>query len=173
MEKYVKTLSKGSILGVDLLKIFVMLGTQRHSFRRLLLYIEKTKVDAEITVQAGFTKYKSKKMCIFDFVNAEELNKYIKEADIIITHGGTGSIITSLKMKKKVIACARLKKYHEHIDNHQTELVSLFAEEGYVLELNENSNLDFIIERIKTFTPKVYISNTNNFIKQLIVNIEN
>lgn len=147
--------------------ILVTLGTQKQEFKRLLDKIEKSNIKDEIIVQAGHTKYQSKKMQIFDFINYQEMNKLIDKADLIITHGGTGSILMPLKKEKKVIACARLKKYQEHVDDHQEQIVSVFSQEGYIKELKEEDNLDDIIKNIKNFKPKKYQSNTDNFIKNI------
>ena len=147
--------------------ILVTLGTQHQEFTRLLDYIEKSKIKDEIIVQAGYTKYKSKKMKMFDFIDYDKMTEYVKNADLIITHGGTGSITGPLKEGKKVIACARLSKYGEHVDNHQTEIVDVFADEKYILKLDENIKLDDLIKKAKSFEPKKFKSNTSNFIKKL------
>ena len=147
--------------------ILVTLGTQKEQFVRLLDYIENSKIDDRIIVQAGHTKYNSKKMEIFDFIPYEKMNEYIDDADVIITHAGTGSVLMPLKKNKKVIVCAREMKYEEHVDNHQQELVEVFAGEGYVLELNENIKLDDLMKEIKKFKPKKYVSNTEVFINNL------
>lgn len=147
--------------------ILVTLGTQKEQFTRLLDYIENSNIKDKIIVQAGHTKYKSNKMEIFDFIPYDKMDKYIDEADIIITHSGTGSVLTPLKKGKKVIVCARLSKYEEHVDDHQVELLEVFKEEGYVLELSENNNLDEVYQEVKKFKPKKYVSNTENFIKNL------
>lgn len=148
--------------------ILVTLGTQTQKFERLLKAIENSRLDDEIIVQAGGSAdFQSKKMKIMKFINYEEMNELIEKADFIITHGGTGSIIMPLQKNKKVIACARLEKYREHINDHQKELVSIFAEEGYILELREADKLDEVLKKLKTWEPKKYISNTENFIKNL------
>lgn len=148
--------------------ILVTLGTQTQKFERLLEAIENSNLNDEIIVQAGGSSdFQSKKMQIMKFINYEEMNKLIEKADYIITHGGTGSIIMPLQKNKKVIACARLEKYGEHINNHQQELVSIFDEEGYILELHENEKLDYVVKKLKNWQPKKYISNTENFIKNL------
>lgn len=147
--------------------IFVMLGTQKEPFTRLLDYIENSKIQQEVIAQVGYTKYNSKKINTVSFFSTEEIEKYIKRADIIITHGGTGSILTALKHNKKVIACARLKKYGEHVDDHQKELVGTFCKEGYILEIDEKKSLDNILVKLSNFHPKEYVSNTNSFIDQL------
>ncbi|MDD4375927.1 MAG: glycosyltransferase [Clostridia bacterium] len=147
--------------------ILVTLGTQKQQFTRLLNYIEDANIEDEIIVQSGHTKYSSNKMKIFDFIDYDKMKDYVDKADIIITHGGTGSIIGPLKQGKKVIACARDKKYGEHVDNHQYELVNIFYDEGYILKVDEEIKLKDVIKNISRFIPKPYISNTKKFIEKL------
>lgn len=152
--------------------ILVTLGTQKQSFNRLLDMIEKSNINDKIIVQAGYTKYKSKKMKILDFVDYQEMDKLIKQADLIITHGGTGSIVTAIKQGKKVIACPRLKKYGEHVDDHQKQIVDIFSEVGYILKLDENDDLDELVQKIQTKKMIPFKSNTTNFINNLKKEIE-
>ncbi len=148
--------------------ILVTLGTQDQKFYRLLDAIENSKIKDEIIVQAGGScNYQAKKMKIFKFISYEEMNDLINKCEFIITHGGTGSIIMPLQKNKKVIACARLEKYKEHINNHQTEIVSIFADLGYLLEYKDGDNLDDIIKKIKKFKPQKYKSNQEYFLKKI------
>lgn len=147
--------------------ILVTLGTQKQPFTRLLDTIEKSNIKEEIIVQAGHTKYTSKKMKIFDFIDYQEMDKLIKQADIIITHGGTGSIVTPLKKEKKVIAMARLKKYKEHVDDHQEQIINVFSEVGYIEKIDEFSDLDETIKKIKNKKMVKFVSNTDKFITEL------
>lgn len=153
--------------------ILVTLGTQKQPFTRLLDIIENSKIKDEIIVQSGHTKYDSKKMQIFDFIDYEEMNKLVDKADLIITHGGTGSIVGPLKKNKKVIASPRLKKYGEHVDDHQTQIVEMFSDVGYILKLDENDNIDELVKKIKHKKMVEFISNTDNFIKNLKEEIDN
>ena len=147
--------------------ILVTLGTQKEAFTRLFDSIENSKINDKIIVQAGYNKYNSKKMELFDFIPYDEMQKLIDEADLIITHGGTGSIIMPLKKGKKIIAMPRLSKYLEHVDDHQTQIVDVFQEEGYILVCNDGDDLDDIYEKSKEFKPKKYVSNTDNFINEI------
>lgn len=147
--------------------ILVTLGTQKQQFTRLLDYIENSNIKDEIIVQAGHTKYDSKKMKVFDFIDYDNMNEYVKRADIVITHGGTGSITGPLKEGKVVIACPRKKKYGEHVDDHQEQLVDVFYETGMILKLDENIKLDDVLKKAKAFKPNKFKSNTDNFIKKL------
>jgi len=63
--------------------ILVTLGTQNQQFKRLLDYIEKANIKGEIIVQSGNTKYKSKKMKIFKFIDYDEMYRYIQKCDLV------------------------------------------------------------------------------------------
>ena len=157
--------------------IFVTLGTQDKSFKRLLEMIdkeiEKGNIKEKVIVQAGFTKYDTKNMELFDLLDKDDFDKYIKNCDLLITHGGVGSILTGLKNNKKVIACPRLAKYKEHMNNHQIQIIERFADSGYILPLFENDDLGKVIKKSKTFKPNKYKRNTTNMIKLITNFIDN
>ena len=157
--------------------ILVTLGTQDKKFTRLLdlvqKEIDKKNIVDEVIVQAGYTKYKSNDMKIFELISSDEFDKYIEKADIIITHGGVGSIVGAIKKGKKVIAVPRLKKYKEHTNDHQIQICTKFMELGYIKMLNENDDLGEKIKEMKKFKPKKYISNTKNIINTLEKYIDN
>ena len=151
--------------------ILVTLGTQDKSFERLLKLIDKAIDDKiikeKVIVQAGFTKYKSKNMEIFDTVSSDELDKLIKKADLIITHGGVGSILSALKYNKKVIATPRLSKYNEHTNDHQKQIVKEFADRNYILPLLDFNDFNKVYLKSKTFNRIKYESNNENFTKMI------
>ena len=148
--------------------ILVLLGTQNNSFHRLLEEIQKNKdngnIREEVIVQKGYTKFESKDMQMFDFISPDEMEQLIKKANIIITHGGVGSIITAITNNKKVIAVPRLQKYKEHVNDHQFNIVDSFNEMGYIIGIKEVEELEKALKRIKDFEPKKYVQNTGNII---------
>lgn len=149
--------------------ILVTLGTQDKEFTRLLKAIDREIKNGVITdkvvVQAGCTKYESENMEMFDLIPANEFDEYIKKADLIITHGGAGSILTGVKNNKKIIAAARLAKYKEHTNDHQRQIIKEFSEQGYILELKDFNKLGKLIQKSKSFKPKKFTSNTKNMMK--------
>lgn len=171
MEINVKTVSKSTLWGVDFLVIFVSLGTQDRSFKRLLEAIEHQidlgNIKDRVVVQSGVTSFESKHMEIFDLVSMEEYGRLIEECDILICHGGVGTIIDGLKKHKKIIAAARLKEYNEHQNNHQKQIIHEFVKNGLILELDHFEQLGEKLEELKTFKPNEYESNTLHFIEDL------
>lgn len=149
--------------------ILVLLGTQNNSFHRLLEKIEdciqKGVIQEEVIVQAGGTKFTSSKMKIFDLIAKKELEELIQKANLVITHGGVGSIILCLEMGKKVIAVARQKQYEEHVNDHQIQIIDNFNSEGYIKGISEVEELERALKEIENFTPKVFTSNTPKVLK--------
>lgn len=177
MGKHVRIISQSHIWGVDILMIFVTLGTQDKPFKRLLKAIDaeisKGNIKEKVIVQAGTTNYHSDYMEIFDLVEKDKFDDYIKTCDILITHGGVGSILTGIKHKKVVIACPRLSKYKEHLNNHQLQIVEKFSHDGYILAYNEKDDLGNVLKEARKFKPKEYISNNKNIIELIANFIEN
>lgn len=149
--------------------ILVLLGTQNNSFHRLLEEIQKNikngNIKEKIVVQKGYTKFESQDMEIYDQLPSDELKKLIDKANIVITHGGVGSIITSIEKGKKVIAAPRLKKYKEHVNDHQLDIINSFSEMGYIIGIHEVEELGEALKRVEKFEPKKYVQNTGNIIK--------
>lgn len=158
--------------------ILVTLGTQDKKFYRLLDIVQNAikqgVIKDKVIVQAGYSSdYKSDDMKIIDLIPIDEFDELVKKCDILITHGGVGSIITGLKHHKKIIAVPRLKKYKEHTNDHQVQIVDAFAKDGYILKLDENGNICDLLNKIKKFNPKVYKSNNKQFLKLISNEINN
>lgn len=153
--------------------IFVTLGTQDKEFPRLLEAIQKQidlgnlKKGEEIIVQAGSTKYESKDMKILEYIDVKEFDVYIEKADFIICHAGVGTILTALRKNKKIIAAARLKKYGEHVNDHQLQILENFKEANYLIALEDFDKLDECLKKVKKFKPAELKSNKKYFIEQL------
>ena len=157
--------------------IFVTLGTNDESFERLLKAIdkeiEKGTIKDKVIVQAGCTKYESKNMEMLDLIPREEFDRLISECDLLITHGGVGSILTGVNNGKKVIAVPRLAKYKEHGNDHQLQIVENFGERKYIIAVKDLNKLGKAIEKAKTFKPKKFVSNTHNIISLIEDYIDN
>lgn len=153
--------------------IFVILGTQDKQFPRLLHAIQKQidngniSKEEKIIVQSGSTQYKSDNMEIKDYIGIRKFEKLVDEADLIICHAGVGTILTALKKNKKIIAAARLKKYGEHVNDHQLQILDNFNKSGYVLALDDFDKLDILLKQAKNFKPAQFKSNKKFFLKQL------
>ena len=147
--------------------IFVTLGSQKFQFDRLLQAVDKLKTDEEIFAQIGYSNYEPQNYEYKKFLDRDEFENVMDKADIVITHGGTGAIIGAVKKGKKVIAVPRLKKYGEHVDDHQLQLVGQFKELNLIYACDEGMELEKALKIVKINDYKTYESNTQTIIKSL------
>lgn len=136
--------------------IYITLGTQGADFSRCLKMVEdlikERGISDEIIAQVGGTVYRPNGVKCFEFVSETDYQNFIQKADVVITHAGSGALFSSIKKGKKIIAVARLSKYGEMINDHQTELVSKLTEGGYILDGTE-SIID-AWDQLRDFTPR-------------------
>lgn len=151
--------------------IFVCLGSQKFQFNRLLeqldIYKESNQLTEPVFVQKGYSDYSPKYLETVDFLNSEEFKNQIDKSELIITHGGTGAIINSIKKRKKVIAIPRLSKYGEHVDDHQIEIVKQFDEMELICPCYDVGELINKIEIAKNTTFNTYQSNTDAILNDI------
>jgi len=149
--------------------ILVLLGTHELPMTRLIdqvkQAIESGVITERVVVQAGHTEFeKHDNMDVYKFISFEKMQALYEEANLIITHGGTGSIISGLKIGKKVIAMPRLSKYNEHNDDHQKEIVEAFSTNGHILKCYEEDQLSEVIKLSEEFIPKPFKSKRDQMI---------
>lgn len=80
----------------------------------------------------------------------EEMKAYLRKADFVVCHGGTGSLITALQAGCKVIAVPRRRELGEHYDDHQSEITENLRKRG-LIEVADNSD-EFLaaVDRLRT-----------------------
>lgn len=136
--------------------IYITLGTQGADFSRCLKMVEQLiedeKIEDTVIAQVGSTVYRPKNIKCFDYVTEIDYQKYIAEADVIVTHAGSGALFSCIKKGKKAIAVARLAKYGEMVNDHQTEIVRKLADEGYILD--GTYDLKAAWKNVSTFEPR-------------------
>jgi UDP-N-acetylglucosamine transferase subunit ALG13 len=117
--------------------IFVTVGSRNYPFNRLFKKIDELYEEGILTdtmyAQIGTSTYQPKYYEYRDFISQEEFTEKIESADIVVSHGASGSIMKALNAGKKVIAVTRLEKYGEHINDHQIQNNEAFGSNGYVL----------------------------------------
>ena len=157
--------------------ILILLGTFKKNFARPLRAIEKAfiagKINEQVIVQAGHTAFQSEVLTIRTFIELDELETLYKSASLIITHSGVGSILKGLRLNKCIIAIARLKKFDEHVDDHQLDILQKFSEKKYLIAWNEGDDFSHVLEKARTFKSEPFIFNQGQLVQFLDHYIEN
>ena len=137
--------------------IFLTVGTQDKQFLRLLKIVDnairKGVVKDEVIAQTGHTNFKSSNIKTYKFMSEKKMNECIKNADLIVSHGGVGILTTALIEKKKVFAIARTSEYKEHINDHQLQIVDKFYKLGYIKKIVDYDDFVREYENLHKFKP--------------------
>lgn len=130
--------------------IFVCIGSRDYQFNRLIKKMDELVrdkiVSEKVIMQIGESEYIPRYCEYYRFIDRDKFKEYQKEADLIISHGGTGALVGALKMGKQVIAVPRLAKYGEHIDDHQMQVSGVLADGGYLRMVTDIEELGQTIE---------------------------
>lgn len=147
------------------------LGSQKFQFNRVLKELDRLidigEISENVFAQIGYSDYSPKYYKYKEFLNSDDFYSAMQESNIVITHGGTGAIINSVKMGKKVVAIPRLKIYNEHVDNHQIEIVKKFEDLGFIKGCYDSAEILDSIDYVKTHDFKSYVSNTETIIDDI------
>ena len=83
--------------------IFASLGTMDMAFIRMAKAIDEwaATTQEEVIVQTGYTHFNYRHAKAFDFCTKDEMQQYIKSADILILQGGWGEISEAMEQKKR------------------------------------------------------------------------
>lgn len=147
--------------------IFVVLGTQKFQFNRLLQTMDKAIEEGKITepvfAQIGYSDYVPKHFEFTKFLDSTEFKKKISECDILLAHGGVGTIISGVERNKPVVVWARRKEFGEHVDDHQMQIAGAFAKKNYVL-MCEQDNMAEMLNSARTHKFEHYVSQKQNVV---------
>lgn len=134
--------------------IFACVGSRPYQFNRLFEELDRLVgagyVKDSLFAQIGASTYEPKNFRFEHFMDPDAFKAKIAEADIVISHGASGSIMGALNAGKRVIAVSRLAKYGEHINDHQVGINETLAAEGLVLAVREMDELGDAIEAMES-----------------------
>lgn len=125
---------------VPLAVIYVTVGTHQQPFQRLLDALADLPAQ-ELVVQFGHGSAPPGVAPATAFMSFSETLHYMWEADAVVTHAGVGSILCARRYGHVPVVVPRLRRYGEHVDDHQAELTRALAVEGLVVPVWDTDHL--------------------------------
>jgi UDP-N-acetylglucosamine transferase subunit ALG13 len=120
---------------------FVTVGSHDEAFPRLLGAVERAAaagvLPAPITVQAGGGAISPAHVEAVPYLSPGEFAERLRSAAVVVSHGGAGALATALRAGKKPLAMARRASWHEHVDDHQLQIVGVLASLGLAVTLED------------------------------------
>jgi UDP-N-acetylglucosamine transferase subunit ALG13 len=132
--------------------IFVTVGTS--SFDSLINCMDQAVADktirSDVIMQIGYGGHYTPKYSLY-FRGSDTLEPFERAAELVVCHGGTGTIIELLLMKKRFISVVNptLK------DNHQNQLLVELEKMGIVNFCRKLEELPQMVSRMDNIVPSI------------------
>lgn len=153
------------------MRVFVSVGTQKFPFNRLIQTADEAAAqfgpDDRFFAQTGFSTYEPQHFTFKPFLQKEEFEEQIRSCDLLIVHGGVGTIITALKYGKNIIVIPRQGRYGEHVDDHQMQIAESFAQKDLVLCWHEGDDLAEMMRKAMEYTFAPYVSHRADMVSTI------
>jgi len=137
-------LSERNLWRANLL-ILATVGNTVQGFDRLMRAVEEMGSSVlkgeDVFVQFGNSRIVPSNCRAVALVSRDEFDRLIREASLVITHGGAGSIGKCLHAGKKPVVIPRRKAFGEHVNDHQLELVRELDGQGRIFAVYDIARL--------------------------------
>lgn len=110
-------------------------------------------IPEDVIIQTGLRGHAPADLEVFETLPFDKIQDLLRDASIVVCHGGTGSLITALRQGCRVIAMPRLMEKGEHYDNHQAEITSAFAARGLIAVANTPDELAQALKDVRARPP--------------------
>lgn len=124
--------------------ILVLLGTDHHPFHRLISWADawaREHPADSVTVQHGRSPAPQSATAI-DYLSRTDLRSAVARADVVITHGGPGTVADARASGHKPLTVPRDPAHGEHVDTHQQRFVPWAGERNLVRPCRAPTDLD-------------------------------
>lgn len=128
--------------------IFVTVGSQM-PFDRLVRAVEawaRAAGRSDVVFQVGGGGYAPEGFTARESFTPEEFERHVAEADLIVGHAGTGTIMAALETGKRVVCLARREHLSETRNDHQVATLERFAERPGVTGTADEAELGALID---------------------------
>ncbi len=133
-------------------KITILVGTDHHPFERLVVWADQHQTsnpDDLVFVQHGFTRPPDQAQGD-SVMTPKDMIALIEESDIVVTHGGPGTIMDVKKAGHRPIVLARNPAHGEHVDQHQMQFADWCEKRDLIRLITEPDQLAPWLEKLGT-----------------------
>lgn len=132
--------------------IFVTVGTGPDGFDRLVRGVDSIAPDIEesIRAQIGRGEYIPENIEWFRFTSEDEIQELYRNATVVISHAGAGTLLTARSYEKPVVIVPRRKELNEHTDDHQMEIATALRDHQAVTIVTNMGDLKPVVDQARS-----------------------
>lgn len=127
------------------MKVFLTVGTHEQQFDRMVAAADRLAENGqEAFIQFGYSRPPELAQGSA-FLSWQEMNERMAWADVVISHGGPGTIWQAFAHEKVPIVFPRDPSFGEHVDDHQVTFAHHLAKnERALMALDEVAAIDLV-----------------------------
>jgi UDP-N-acetylglucosamine transferase subunit ALG13 len=130
------------------MNIFVSVGTQL-PFERLVRAVDAwagSNPQSTVFAQVGPSDIGVEHIETCQFLDVDECRRRTREADVVVSHAGMGSILTALEYGKPIVVLPRRASFGEHRNEHQLATVRHLGSRENIFVAQEADDIAGCIE---------------------------
>ena len=120
-----------------------------------------------VIIQTGVGGHRPGAIETHETLPFETMLAHLRDADIVVCHGGTGSLITALRQGCRVVAMPRAFAAGEHYDDHQAEITRAFAARGLIEIAQSSEDFTAALQRVRARPPVTATSDPAELVRYL------
>ncbi|WP_033510403.1 glycosyltransferase [Bifidobacterium pullorum] len=157
--------------------IFVTVGTHEQPFNRLVRAMDEyaSSSNEKVYIQTGYSTYEPAHCEWSKFISFNDMKSCMKQADVVVTHGGPSSFIEAMSVGKIPVVVPRKLEFGEHVNDHQVDFIRFVAEhQGGIVPVYDIAKLSNAIEEARRLSRSGvdFISHNAEFCRELCKRIE-
>jgi UDP-N-acetylglucosamine transferase subunit ALG13 len=135
--------------------VFATVGTERYPFDRLVGWVDRwagslpapapDRAPVRCVIQYG-TARPPEHAEGHDYLPFDRVRELLAEADVVVCHGGTGSVILARSAGRLPVVVPRLGSAGEHVDDHQVEFARRLAGLGELVAAEDEDRLRGLLD---------------------------
>jgi len=132
-------------------RVLVTLGSERFPFARMIDMVRRIlPLGTDVVWQTGHTSVpRDLPGRVVPWMSFTDMATQMARADVVVTHAGVGSVLAALDQGRVPLVLPRERRLGEHVDDHQSALVSLLRHRGLAVQLtNSTATSDKILEQM-------------------------
>jgi UDP-N-acetylglucosamine transferase subunit ALG13 len=128
--------------------VVALVGTDHHPFGRMVDWIDAAATrhgDVRFVVQHGATPPPLVAEG-YDYLTQDRLAELLKEASVVVCHGGPGTIADAREAGHVPLCVPRDPALGEHVDGHQQRFARVVGDIGVVREIRSRESFDLELD---------------------------
>lgn len=137
-------------------EIFVTVGTEL-PFDRLVHAVDewavKAGVSSQVFAQIGNSDEPPATISHAAFLDGPRFDRYFRQAKLVVSHAGMGTILTALQMKQTLLVMPRVAAFGEHRSEHQLATAARLKDRNWIAVASDTTDLELVLDARDTLHP--------------------